>query len=212
MSEPIDISVRLRAAMPAWPNSVGFHLTSTRRIADGDGANVSRIDMDVHCGTHVEAARHFIDGGAPLESIPLRIFVGRARVVHFPDAANIGAGELESMAIPRDVERLLVRTRNSKLWATETTDFHRDYVGLTLDGASWIAGRGIRLVGVDYLSIQRFEDPPETHRVLMRAGVAILEGVDLSDVEPGDYRLSCQPLWIAEAEAAPARAILEPLG
>ncbi len=89
--------------------------------------------------------------------------------------------------------------------------FREDFVGLTLEGASWIAGRGLRLVGTDYLSIQRFGDDPETHRVLMRAGVAILEGLDLSAVEPGEYRLTCLPLRLYGSEAAPARAILEPL-
>jgi arylformamidase len=212
MPEPIDISVRLRAAMPVWPNSVGFRLNSTLSFAEGDDVNVSRIEMDVHCGTHVEAPRHSIEGGAPLESIPLSFFVGRARVVHLADAAQIGAVELESMTIPSDVERLLIRTRNSGLWAAQAQDFRRDYVALTLNGAAWIAERGIHLVGVDYLSIQRFDDPPETHRVLMRAGVAILEGINLKDVEPGDYRLTCLPLSLADAEAAPARAILEPFG
>jgi arylformamidase len=173
--------------------------------------NVSQIDMDVHCGTHVESPLHFIDGAAALESLPLQVFVGPARVVHLPNADAIGPDELDGADVPPGVERLLMRTRNSGLWAAGGSDFQRDYVALTAAGARWVAERRIRLVGIDYLSIQRFEDGPETHRTLMRDGVAILEGINLDGVEQGDYRLTCLPLRLAGSEAAPARAILEPL-
>jgi arylformamidase len=212
MASWIDISVRLEASMPIWPDSAGFHLTASRSFAAGDEVNVSRIDMDVHCGTHVEAPRHFIDGGDPLEALPLDVFIGPARVVHLLDAPAIGAAELETASVPAaGVARLLIRTRNSEMWANSAVGFDRAYVGLTLGGAQWIADHGIRLIGMDYLSVQRFGDDPETHRVLMRAGVTILEGIDLTGVEPGDYQLICQPIRIGDAEAAPARALLEPL-
>jgi arylformamidase len=103
----------------------------------------------------------------------------------------------------------LLRTRNSAFWQDEDRSFRTDYAALSPDGAAWIVGRRIRLIGADYLSVQRFGDEPETHRILMRGGVAILEGVDLSGVTPGAYRLICLPLWLGEAEAAPARAVLE---
>ena len=208
MSEPIDISVRLRSEMPVWPGSAGFRISRTQATDDGDEVNVSKIEMDVHCGTHVEGPLHFIDGGAPLDSIPLDVFVGAAHVLHLPDADAIGPAELATVAA--GVERLLLRTRNSDAWARQTA-FSRDYVALTVEGARWIAERRIRLLGVDCLSIQRWGDDPETHRVLMRAGVTILEGIDLSSVEAGEYRLTCLPLRLADAEAAPARAILEEL-
>ena len=142
--------------------------------------------------------------------MPLEAFVGPAVVIDLRDADAVGPDELAGAGIPEGTERLLVRTRNSGLLRPDE-DFREDFVGLTLEGASWIAGRGFRLVGTDYLSIQRFGDDPETHRVLMRAGVAILEGLDLSVVEPGEYRLTCLPLRLYGSEAAPARAILEPL-
>ena len=113
--------------------------------------------------------------------------------------------------VPSDCERLLIRSRNSERWAG-ATEFDTGFVALALDAAQWIAERRLRLVGVDYLSVQRFSDDPETHRVLMRAGVAILEGLDLSRAPAGRYRLTCLPLWLADSEAAPARAILEPDG
>jgi arylformamidase len=209
MSEPIDISVRLVAGMPVWPDSVGISVRRSRSFAAGDGVNVSRIDMDVHCGTHVEGPLHFLDGGAPLDAFPLDVFVGPAFVAHLPDADVIGPPELERAAIPMGVERLLLRTRNSEFWQAEDQSFRTDYAALSSEGAAWIVGRGIRLVGSDYLSVQRFDDDPETHRVLMRAGVVILEGVNLSDVAPGQYRLTCLPMRLGDAEAAPARAILE---
>ena len=211
MRPPIDISLQLRPGMPTWPDSAGIHLERTRSFAKGDDTNVTALQMDVHCGTHVEGPLHFIDGGEPLEAIPLEVLVGPAHVVALPDASRIGPRELDATDLPADTERLLLRTRNSELRLADESDFRPDYVALTLEGARWVAERGIRLVGIDYLSIQRIEDDNETHRVLMRAGVAILEGLDLSAVAPGPYRLTCLPLRIAGSEAAPARAILEPM-
>jgi arylformamidase len=211
MGELIDISVRLLPGMPIWPASRGIQLERTRTLAAGDGVNVSRLDMDVHCGTHVEGPLHYIDGGTPMEAIPIDTFVGRAHVLHLPDVLAIGRLELDGAAPPGQLDRLLIRTRNSLLWVNETHDFQTRYVALTPEGATWVVERGIRLIGVDYLSVQRFEDDSETHRILMRAGVAILEGINLDGVSPGDYRLTCLPLRLAGTEAAPARAILETL-
>jgi arylformamidase len=208
MPEPIDISLPLHPDMPVWPGSPGVRIRHTRTIADGNPSNESKLEMDVHCGTHVEGPLHFIDGAEPVGTIPMSVFVGPAHVEHLRGATAIGPNELAS--VPPGTERLLLRTSNSDLWR-QTATFRRDYVALTLDGAKWIADRGIKLVGVDYLSVQRWGDDPETHRVLMRAGVAILEGIDLSDAPAGDYRLTCLPLRLESTEAAPARAILEPL-
>jgi arylformamidase len=210
MSGLIDISVRLHAGMPIWPGSTGFRMEMAQSFDTGADVNVSRIDMDVHCGTHVEAPLHFIDGGSALEEYALETFVGVAHVVDMRGTSAIGAAELESASLPSDMDRLLIRTSNSDKWGW-AAEFDPGFVALTLDGAEWIAERGIKVVGVDYLSVQRFVDGPETHRVLMRAGVAILEGIDLHDVAPGRYRLTCLPIWLARSEAAPARAILEPL-
>jgi arylformamidase len=206
VSRPIDVSVWLHGEMAVWPGSDGYRIRRARAIASGDEANVSTIEMDVHCGTHVEAPLHFIDGGAPLDSVPLDVFVGRALVIHVPEADAIGPAELA--AVPAGTQRLLIRTRNSETWAHQA-EFALDYVALTADAARWIADQRIRLVGIDHLSIQRWGDDPETHRILMRGGVTILEGLDLSAVGPGEYRLTCLPLRLAGAEASPVRAILE---
>jgi len=209
MPELIDISVRLAPGMPTWPDSIGIGVRRSRSFVNGDQVNVSRLDMDVHCGTHVEGPLHFIDGGAPLEAFPLDIFVGPAFVAHLPDADAIGPSELDGAGIPAAADRLLLRTRNSAFWEAHDPSFRTDYAALSPEGADWIVRRGIRLVGSDYLSVQRFGDDPETHLILMRAGVAILEGVNLTDVASGEYRLICLPLWLGDTEAAPARAILE---
>jgi arylformamidase len=197
--------------MPIWPGSVGIRLDRSQNLAAGDSANVTRLDMDVHCGTHVEGPLHLMDEGDPVESYPLVVFVGSAWVAHVPEAQRIGPVELELAGIPEEFDRVLLRTRNSADSESETLEFRTDYSALTREGAAWMVERGVRLVGTDYLSVQLFDDDPETHRILLRGGVAILEGLTLALVEPGPYRLTCLPLRLAGAEAAPARASLETL-
>lgn len=209
MSEPIDISVRLRPDMPIWPGSSGIRFELAERLADGDEANVTRLEMDVHCGTHVEGPLHVMDGGASVETFPLDVFVGPAWVADLRSASQIGRDELKRARIPASARRILMRTNNSALWADEQHDFRTDFAGLTSDGAAWLAERGCLLVGADYLSVQLFTPDLEAHRILLGGGVAILEGLNLSAVNPGPYRLTCLPLRLAGTEAAPARAILE---
>jgi arylformamidase len=212
MHQPIDISVRLTPEMPIWPGSHGFRLDRTRSFAAGDNVNVTRLDMDVHCGTHVDGPLHFIDGANAVDDFPLGMLVGPAWVAYLPQARAIGSSELTEAGVPDGVDRLLLRTGNSAFWADHSHKFRTDFAALTPDAAAWIVERKLRLVGIDYLSIQLFDGDPETHRILMRAGVAILEGLDLSGIEAGAYQLTCLPLRVAGAEAAPARAILEPSG
>ncbi len=202
----IDISVRLHPGMPTWPGSVGFNLSRSQTM-EQDAVTVSRLDTDVHCGTHVEAPMHFLADGHDLAGFALEVFSGPARVLHLPHATSISAGDLEAAHIPPGTERLLLRTRNSDGW--QDRPFRTDYVALLPDAAEWIGAHGIRLIGIDYLSVQRFGDEPETHQRLMRAGVAILEGLDLRLAEQGDYRLHALPLSLADAEASPVRAVLE---
>lgn len=203
----IDISMRLHPAMPVWPGSSGIHVSRTMRIEDGADANVSSLEMDVHCGTHVEAPLHFLPDGAALDGLPIETFVGRAVVADLTTVDAVTARELAALQLPDGTLRLLLRTRNS-VGGRANEGFRTDYVAITADAASWLAQRGIRLVGIDYLSIQRFSDDAETHRILMRAGIVILEGLDLQLARPGAYTLVCLPLKIAGVEAAPVRAVL----
>lgn len=211
MVKYIDISVPLRPKMPAWPDSVGIRITRTKQIAENDACNLTRLDMDVHIGTHVDAPRHFLEEGATIDQLGLNALVGPATVVHFPVAREISAKDLDAVRLKSGVRRLLLRTRNSALWENGSTGFQKDYVGLTRDASQWIVDRGIQLVGIDYLSIQRYQDDPETHRILMRSNVIIIEGLNLAGAAPGDYRLLCLPILLEGAEGAPARAVLQPL-
>lgn len=208
MSALIDISVCLDGRLPVWPGSEGVAVTRTAEIEAGAEANVSHLAMNVHTGTHVDAPLHFLAGAKPLEEIPLETLVGPATVADVGDAETITPGTLEALECGPAVKRLLLRTRNSALWKSGDTTFRPDYVALTRDAAKWVVNSGIELLGIDYLSVQLFDDDPETHRVLLRAETVLLEGLNLSEVSPGDYRLVCLPLRLGGAEAAPARAVL----
>jgi arylformamidase len=197
--------------MPVWPGSPGFRLIQTLSLARGDVANNSRLESDIHVGTHVDAPWHFLQDGATVERAPLDTLVGPAVVAYLPEARAVTAAALEGLELGETPQRLLLRTSNSELWRRGVREFREDFVALTVDAARWLVHRGVRLVGVDYLSVQRFHDGPETHEVLLRAGVVIVEGLDLSAVTPGRYELLCLPLKIVGAEGAPARAALRRL-
>jgi arylformamidase len=202
-----DISLAVDPALPTWPTSEGWRVRSSMRIASGDPANVSVVEMDVHTGTHVEAPLHFIEGGAPIDSVAIERLVGPAQVVEVA-GDEVTPASLERLAVSADPPRLLIKTANSERWAQGWGPFDPVYVSLTAEAAQWIADRGFQLVGIDHLSIQRYGDGPETHRALMRAGVVILEGLNLAAVAPGTYTLVCAPVRLTGVEAAPARALL----
>jgi arylformamidase len=165
--------------------------------------------MNVHSGTHIDAPYHFLPDGKPFPSVPLDSLIGEVHVFHSPVPDCIDVRDLESLCIPSHAERVLFRTRNSSLWQEDRPQFHPDYVALTPAAADWVAARGIKLVGIDYLSIQRYSDPtPRTHLALLSAGVVILEGLNLHDVLPGAYLLVCLPLKTGTKDGAPARAVL----
>jgi RpiB/LacA/LacB family sugar-phosphate isomerase len=189
-----DISVSIRPEMPIYDGNPGVHLERESSIADGAHANVSRLDLGVHTGTHVDAPLHFLQDAAGAESLALETMLGPAAVV---DAGALGALEW-----PADVRRILLKTRNSRLW--EQDSFTRDFVRLTGTGARYLIDRGVDLVGIDYLSI----GDAEAHRELLGAGITALEGLDLREVEPGEYDLVCLPLRLEGSDGAPAHAIL----
>lgn len=208
---PLDISVPLGPGLPTWPASTPFSLTPTQQIAEGADANVTALALDSHSGTHLDAPLHGIADGEAIGALALERVVGVAFVATIDSGAGqIGAAELNAAGIPHDTARLLLRTANSASPIYERP-FTGDYAALSLDGARWVADRGIGLIGIDYLSIQSIADTFDTHRVLFGAGTWILEGLDLSAVEAGRWELCCLPLSVPAAEAAPARAILRPL-
>jgi arylformamidase len=209
MGRVLDISVPLGSGTPVWPDSEGVKLEQTRSILDGYHANESRLTCDVHSGTHIDAPLHFIPGGKAISGIPLDILVGKALVYSFSADLHITGGDLADAGIEDGTERLLLKTRNSRLWKAYGNVFRTDYVALTPGAARWLVDRKIKLVGIDYLSIQPYADKTqETHKILLSAGIVILEGINLSDVQPGVYELVCLPLRLDNADGSPARAIL----
>jgi arylformamidase len=203
-----DISLPISESLVVWPGDSPVRITHRSHLDRGDGLTVSRLDLGAHSGTHVDAPAHFIAGGAGVDALDLGILTGPALVVHAHDAEALSAEILERLAIPPGTERLLLRTRNSERWARVESSFDRDFVAITEDGARWLVARGVRLVGVDYLSVGPFAETAPTHHVLLGAGIVAVEGLDLSEIAPGVYQLVCLPLKITDGDGAPARAIL----
>jgi arylformamidase len=203
-----DISVGISPRLPVWPNNPGVELERMNKIEAGANSNVSRLALGVHSGTHVDAPVHFIAGGAGVETLALEVLIGPALVIHLPQAARVTAADLAGAAIPADTRRLLIRTRNSEFWARGDTEFHTDYTGVGPDAAEWLVQHGIALVGVDYLSVAPWKESRPTHQILLAAGVVVVEGLNLSAVEPGAYQLICLPLKLVGCDGAPARVVL----
>lgn len=207
MGRIIDISVPLYTGMAYYPGDAPVSVEPGRQIKSGDVANLSNISLGSHTGTHVDAPHHFVDGENTVDNLPLDALIGPARVLDFTGVQEgITRKDLVTAGC-EGAERVLFKTSNSALWTR--TDFERAFVYLADDGADYLVEQGIRLAGIDYLSIEMFK--AETHHVhatLLGVGIVILEGVDLGDVAPGDYELVCLPLKIRGGDGAPARAVL----
>jgi len=205
-----DISLTISNQLPVWPGDPNPHIERITKIEDGSSANVSRMIMSVHTGTHVDAPYHFLgDGTDTIEKISLSQLIGRAYVLELADGVQeINQSTLEEAEIPTRIRRLLFKTRNSKYWDQNNLNFETDFVAITSDGAQWLVEHGIKVVGVDYLSVAPFEFQEPTHKILLQSGVIIIEGLNLSEVEQGRYTLYCLPLKIEGSDGAPARAIL----
>lgn len=204
----IDISVSVDRNLPLWPKSSGLRLTQVSRIGKRSDANETHIEMNAHIGTHIDAPLHFISDGSSIDEAPLDVFAGTAVVVYLPRAQKITAQDLEQLSLPKGVKRILFKTSNSLLWENGVRKFNQNYVGLTAEAASWIVKKGIKLVGIDYLSIANFDEAVLVHKILLGKGIFILESLNLTGVKPGSYELICMPLKITGAEAAPVRAVL----
>jgi arylformamidase len=177
-------------------------------VADGGSSNVSRLVLGTHTGTHVDAPRHFFDDKGGVDALALDLLVGRARVIDLPHRGGITEAHLAAAGLREDL-RVLLRTPNSALW-NSTDGFHNEYTYLTEGGARFLVDQGVKVVGIDYLSIEQFKKPgAPAHRALLGNGVVIIEGLNLSDAEPGAYEMYCLPLKIKDADGAPARVVLK---
>lgn len=202
-----DVTVPLSCDVPTFPGDPPFDMRFTHRMADGAPYNVAHLSLGTHSGTHVDAPYHFIADGATVDELPLEILMGKVRVLDLPMRDKIDRGDLQACGL-RDDLRVLLRTRMSG--QLKNPQFQSDFVYLTQDAAEYLAQVGLRLVGIDYLSIEQFgsHDFP-AHKALLSAGVVVVEGLDLSDVEAGEYDMICLPLRIAGADGAPARVLLK---
>lgn len=206
----IDISVTISPSLPVWPGDPRISITLSSSLERGDLANVSRLDIGTHTGTHLDAPWHFIPTGAREDQLPLDVLIGHCWVSDLTQLdRQIEAADLDAAGVPEGTERLLLKTRNSELWTTHPDTFVREYIALNPSAARWVVEHGIRLVGIDYLSIEPFDSTSgETHHILLGAGVIPVETLDLRQVSQGTYTLFCLPLKIAGADGAPCRAVL----
>ncbi len=204
-----DISLPITPGMVVWPGDPRVVLERVGKMEEGSDSNVTHLSMSAHTGTHVDAPYHFMGGDSlTVDRLPLKLLTGRAYALHLPDVDLITAGVLEKAEIPPRTRRLLFKTRNSSYWSKSALPFQTQFVAISPDGAQHLVDRGIKLVGIDYFSVAPYADSGPTHQILLKAGVVILEGLDLSKVTQGRYTLHCLPLKLVGCDGAPARAIL----
>lgn len=209
MTQLTDITLPLSSHLPVYPGDPPFELHATHRIAGGDDYNVSRVSLGTHAGTHVDAPFHFEPGGATIDQLPLEILMGPALVVDMGERDRIDAAALTALE-GRDVVRVLFKTRTSG--RLRGGDFPRDYVALTPEAAAQLVAHGLKLVGIDSPSVEPFGSKDyAVHHALLRAGIVIVEGLDLSTIAAGEYDFTCLPLLVSGADGAPARAVLRTL-
>lgn len=202
-----DISVSISANTPVYPGDPVIDIEPASRISNGDSANISILKFGSHTGTHIDPQFHFVNDGRTVDQIPLDTLVGECFVCPVVGPSVIEVHHLESAEIPEGMERILFKTRNSDFW--NDSDFHTDYTYLAPDAALWLIDRGIKLIGIDYLSIEQFHSGHHaTHLGLLKSNIVIVEGVDLREISGGVYTLVCLPIKIKDGDGAPARAIL----
>jgi len=206
MSIIIDASVPVCARTPVWPGEPSVVLSPLSRISDGDSCNVTAISAGLHAGTHLDAPRHFIDGAEDVACISLATLMGPAWVQDISDVSR--AVEAKHLAGIPECERLILKTANTVRELMSKFEFTKDYAHVAESAARFIAGSGVKLLGIDYLSVEKFDsDSHIVHHILLGNGIIVVEGLDLSEVEGGWWEIACLPLKIAEADGSPVRAV-----
>ena len=205
----IDVTMPLFAGMPAFPGDPAFSSRPLQRIDRGSDYDLSLVEFGSHAGTHVDPPSHFVPGGASIDRVDLEVLNGPCRVVGVPDSSTLVTAR-EVATVPSGTHRVLFRTANSARW-DQRLEFFDDYVALDSSAATALLDRGVRLVGIDALSIERDSGARyPVHRALLRRGVLILEGLLLAATPPGDYDLACLPLRLRNGDGGPARVTLQP--
>lgn len=204
-----DISIQISEGTPVWEGEDGVTISNLNKINATSDFNVSRIELGVHSGTHVDAPYHVLENGYSVDQIPLDALVGSSQVVEIPDSVSVIDNNcLKNLDFIDGIERILFKTSNSQYWKEDRYKFKKEYVALNSQGAKYLADMDLRLVGIDYFSVSTYNDLIQPHKILLHRGVVILENADLRKVLPGIYELICLPLNILGVEGAPARAVL----
>jgi arylformamidase len=202
-----DISVPLGEGTPVYEGDPAIEIIQKKSMANGDSMNISQLSMGAHSGTHIDAPFHFRPDGKHIDELDLSIFFGMCQVVIVEAYDGLITKEELSSQVKPGTERLLIKTPNSRLW--EKSEFERGFVSLSLEAAEWVVRNGVKLVGIDYLSIEKFHSPDHAvHKALLKNSVVIIEGLNLSEVPPGSYHLISLPLKIKDGDGSPVRAIL----
>jgi arylformamidase len=205
----IDISVTIKSGMVHWPGDAPVQIKRIHNIDKGDSNNLSAISMGAHTGTHIDAPLHFISNGKGIDRLSFDALIGKVRVLGIKDRDSISVNELKRYRIKRG-ERIIFKTSNSKLW--KTNRFAKEFVYISNEAAKYMASLKIRTVGVDYLSVGGFhKNGSDVHKTLLKAGICIIEGLNLANIKQGNYDLICLPLKILNSDGAPARAVIRPL-
>ncbi|MEM7593711.1 MAG: cyclase family protein [Cyanobacteria bacterium P01_A01_bin.83] len=206
----IDISLTIHPDMPYWPDNPAVSIEPSQCLAHGDVCNVSKLTIGTHTGTHVDGINHFIKGGMGIDQMPLDATIGRARVIEIKDPKQIKVAELENYDL-QPGERILFKTKNS-FNALQSDTFVEDFVHISTDAAKYLAEKKVRTVGVDYLSVGGYNgNVIDVHHALLGSGIWAIEGLNLAQVEPGEYELICLPIKLKDGDGGLARAILKPL-
>jgi arylformamidase len=204
----IDITYPISTKLPKWHGSIGFEMKWQMRMPK-ETNNLSYFTIDSHLGTHLDAPLHFVKNGKAIEELSFDKLIGLAYVVEIRGLKSITATHLQEANIPLTCTKLLLKTDNQFYWEQKLSDFQEDFCSIDATGAQWLVERGIHLIGIDYLSIQRFNDGPLTHQILLQNEVVIVETLNLEDVNQGWYDLICLPLKLEGLEGSPVRAILK---
>lgn len=203
----IDVSVPIENGMVHWPNEIPVEIKKLSSIENGDIANVTILSMSVHTATHIDAPLHFFKNGKDIAALPVDVMMGPAKVIEIRDKHSINLNEIENISLKKG-DRVLFKTHNSdKNWAMQ--GFLQDYVFLSTEAALYLKEREIAVIGVDYLSVAGLNNGAEVHRILLGAEIVIIEGLNLKNIEQGDYEMICLPIKIKGADGAPSRVLIK---
>jgi arylformamidase len=206
-----DLSVPLSSELPTYPGDPGIQISAWSSLDNGDAANVSAVNFGAHTGTHVDAPAHFLQNAKKVEALALEVLIGEAEVIEVPEELRVIDEDFVAMNCQEGTARVLFKTRNSAFWTGDFADFRTDFTHLDLSAAQWLVQQGVKLVGIDYLSIEKFHSQDHAvHRAFLTHDIIILEGLNLSGVPAGKYELICLPLRLRSplGDGAPARAVL----